>query len=503
MIDSLLNSLKSQLSSAQLSSAQSPHDTGMQVEHKQYQYMSLKIPIEKPLPLASVSMENSFFLSKSDMNLTLLGLGTFLSFQAQGENRFSLIKSSYEKTLQQWKNKQQVSPIAFHAFAFDENDPMEEHWQGIPNTVLSIPFILIKEVNCCQTLLVNIHLNQSSYEASYEAIVLQVETLLIEYLKKLKLQTNSCTKGVKEEKTFTSTEAYATDIPSSDWLDLTHKAITKIQSSHIGKIVTSRQLTLRSVEKEKEKQISINQLTQQLIKHYPTCTIFSYHISGKSIIAASPERLLTLQHPDIQSDAIGGTVRRPSQKNQQKSKSIPSPLFKQSPIDTESTKHKTEHQKLLKEHAFIAQDIYQRLDPLCHTLKMPVSPYLMKLHNMYHFETPIQGKLMNQYDIFDIIQTLHPTPAVAGYPTHDARQGLIKNENYDRGWYTGAFGWLEGDSNGRINGELSVMLRCALIQEDKITLFAGAGLVSESDPEIEWLETELKMQTILELLLQL
>ena len=495
MIDSLLNSLKTQLFTAQQFTAQPSHNEKTKIEDQQYQYMSLKIPVEKPLPLASVSMENSFFLSKSDMNLTLLGLGTFLSFQAQGENRFSLIKSYYEKTLQQWKNKQQVPPIAFHAFAFDENDPMAEHWQGIPNTLLSIPFILIKEVNSCQTLLINIHLNQDSYEV----ILLQVETLLIEYLKQFEAPVESCTEDVKNKNNFISTEAYTTDAPSSDWLTLTHKAINEIQSGRIEKIVTSRRLTLRTVEKK----IAGNLLTQQLIKHYPTCTILSYHISGKTMIAASPERLLTLQHPDIQSDAVGGTIRKHSQTNQQKSKSIPAPLFKQSLIDTESTEHKAEHQKLLKEHAFIAQDIYQRLDPLCHTLKMPVYPYLMKLHNMYHFETPIQGKLMNQYDIFDIIQTLHPTPAVAGYPTHDARQWLIHNENYDRGWYSGAFGWLEGDSHDRINGELSVMLRCALIQEDKITLFAGAGLVSESDPQIEWLETELKMQTILELLLQL
>lgn len=488
MIDSLLNSLKAQLLIAQTS----PRDTETPDNNKQYHYMGLKIPIEKPIPLAPVGIENSFFLCKADINLTLLGLGTFLSFRTEGENRFNLIKSNYEKTLKQWKNKEQVPPIAFHAFAFDENDPMTEHWQDIPNALLAIPFILIKEVNSCQTLLINIHLHQDSYKT----ILFQLETLLIEYLKQLESQEKLYSKGVKKEKTLCSTEAYTTDIPSPDWMHLTHAAVSEIQSGHIDKLVTSRQLTLQS----EQKKFAVNQLTEQLIKHYPTCTILSYHISGKTMIAASPERLLTLQHPNIQSDAIGGTIRRHSQTNKQQSKSIPLPLFDQSLIDTGSAEYKIEHQKLLKEHAFIAQDIYQRLDPLCHTLKMPVYPFLMKLHNMYHFETPIQGKLMNQYDIFDIIQTLHPTPAVAGYPTHDAQQWLIKNENYNRGWYTGAFGWLEGDLNARINGELSVMLRCALIKDNKITLFAGAGLISESDPEIEWLETELKMQTILEIL---
>ena len=205
------------------------------------------------------------------------------------------------------------------------------------------------------------------------------------------------------------------------------------------------------------------------------------------MIAASPEHLLTLQHPDIQSDAIGGTILNDHS-------SYHTGLIKQ--LIVQSDAKSAESKKLLKEHAIIAQDIYQRLDPLCNTLTMPISPFLKKLHNMYHLETPIQGKLNDEYDLFDVIETLHPTPAVAGYPAQESKQWLLENEHYHRGWYTGAFGWLEGNQNG----ELSVMLRCALIKDNQLTIFAGAGLIAESDPEIEWQETESKMQTILEML---
>lgn len=118
----------------------------------------------------------------------------------------------------------------------------------------------------------------------------------------------------------------------------------------------------------------------------------------------------------------------------------------------------------------------------------------MMLHNMYHLETLIQGTIKPNYGFFDLIEALHPTPAVAGFPAHKAKRWLVQHEGYNRGWYSGAFGWVDSD----FNGELSVMLRCALIKEQKITLFAGAGLVAESDPETEWLETEIKMNTILE-----
>lgn len=208
-------------------------------------------------------------------------------------------------------------------------------------------------------------------------------------------------------------------------------------------------------------------------------------------MAASPENLLRLHHPNIQSDAIGGTIQRKRMENGQFA-SLPLPLHSLLSTDTSTSESK----KLLKEHLFIAQDIYNRLDPLCKTLIMPGSPLLMKLHHLYHLETPIHGQLMDEVDLFDVIKALHPTPAVAGSPAQIARQWLLENENYHRGWYTGAFGWLDG----HLNGELSVLLRCAIHKDRQIDLFAGAGLVAESDAEQEWYETELKMQTILDML---
>ena len=157
MIDSLLNSLKAQL---ELFESKTPQ------KKLKYGYSTLQIPMEQLIPLVSVNIDECFFLTKPDTGFSLLGLGSLLTFEAEGSHRFKKVKSDYSKILNKWvnintKDKEEVTPVALLTFAFDENDPMTEHWQGIPNTLLSIPFILIKEVNCCQTLLVNIHLNQS------------------------------------------------------------------------------------------------------------------------------------------------------------------------------------------------------------------------------------------------------------------------------------------------------------------------------------------------------
>ncbi len=463
MLDSLLILIKHEL-----------HEQASDfIKNNSYQYCTLQIPIDAQISLLATGIEQSFFLCKPDSPLTLLGLGSFINLEATGEHRFSSIKSAYTDILQQWQDKDIISPIAFHAFAFDKNDPMTGHWSSLPNTLIRIPLILFKEIDNQQTLFINVDLKKWKKQKNYiSEVFLKIESLLKDYFKEI----NQYSDTTSESKS----ELFNRPL-SISWIQITKKAINKIRSGSIDKIVTSRQFSL-----SKEKKISTIQLSRNLIKNYPGCTILSYQFSGKTIIVASPEHLITLDYPNIKSDAIGGTIHRKADKNRFISSLAQFPL--------------EDKNRLLKEHDFIVQAIYHGLDSLCHTLKIPLSPFLMKLHNMYHLKTPIQGKLMDQYDLFDVVQTLHPTPAVAGYPTQQSRQWLLENENYQRGWYTGAFGYLENNSQGKINGELSVMLRCAVINKNKMTLFAGAGLVAESDPETEWQETELKMQTILEML---
>ena len=449
----------------------------------QYRFVSLKISLQQPIPLSATNIEPGFFLCKPDSSQTLLGLGSFITIKTQAKERFQSIKAAYNDILKDWKDKEHCTPIAFHAFAFDEDDSMTGEWSGLDNTLLTIPLILFKEVESRQTLFINIDLHDGKEQKNYiNELLLKIKSLLKSYFNEIKqsIVNNSDLKSSDVKKPKPDIQLLNNPL-SISWLQLTKKAIHTIHSGCVDKIVTSRQFTLN-----KQHKISIPRLIKNLIKNYPSCTILSYQFSGKTIITASPEQLLSLDYPNIKSDAIGGTIHRNTDKKHS--------------INGLSQSALADKNRLLKEHDFIVQAIYQGLDSLCHTLKMPVSPFLMKLHNMYHLETPIQGKLIEQYDLFDAIETLHPTPAVAGYPSKKAKQWLLDNEGYQRGWYTGAFGYLENNAQGKTNGELSVMLRCAIINKNKMTLFAGAGLVAESEPEMEWQETELKMQTILEMI---
>ncbi len=483
MIDALINSLKAQLASL---------ETNIERDQSHCRYASLEVPLEQAIPLSPLAINHSFFLSQPESDLTILGLGSLIHLNAQGKDRFSTIKKDFSDLIKLWHQTLKTDtahPFAFMGFAFDENDPMENQWDHFPNTLLTIPKVLLIEKHSSQTLCINVELNQSSYNSFFNAIR--------DYLAPL-FKSSKTTGNI-------ALNTHVDRLEQNNWETLARKAITQIKSGQYDKLVTSRQHSLQTMTP-----VSIPHLIQNLINHYPCCTIFSYFNSGTTMVAASPEKLVTLNHPDIQSNALGGTIIRSKQKkmNPEDISSIASPstlpFFLKQP-GSQTDIELSESEKLLKEHQFISQTIYQNLDPLCLTLKMPVSPFLIKLRNLYHLETPVQGKLMADYDLFDVINALHPTPAVAGLPTQQAKHWLLENEDYHRGWYTGAFGWIDGHSNG----DLSVMLRCTLIKTvensqqakgSQLDLFAGAGLVAESTPEAEWQETELKMRTILEML---
>src|SRR6185436_10948230 len=108
-------------------------------------------------------------------------------------------------------------------------------------------------------------------------------------------------------------------------------------------------------------------------------------------------------------------------------------------------------------------------------------PRLRKLANVQHLFTPVHGRLATGRGILDVVERLHPTPAVGGVPTRAALALLRESEALDRGWYSGPVGWL----NGGGEGEFVVGIRSALLRGREATLFAGCGIVADSVPSAE------------------
>lgn len=148
------------------------------------------------------------------------------------------------------------------------------------------------------------------------------------------------------------------------------------------------------------------------------------------------------------------------------------------------------------EHRLVVDDVVGRLEPFVDHLEVPTNPSLKRMATVQHLSTPVHGTLSAPKPVLELVDALHPTPAVGGTPRGQATSFIEKMEGFDRGWYAGGIGWVDGAGDG----EFAIALRCGLIEGTQAHIFAGAGIVADSDPEAELLETRLKLRPLLELL---
>ncbi len=265
-------------------------------------------------------------------------------------------------------------------------------------------------------------------------------------------------------------------LPADDqaWRQRVQEALGTIRSGSVEKLVLTRR-----VELALERQPEIGRVIPWLAARYPTGTVFALRRPEASMLGVSPERLLSLQAGVVVADALAGSAPRSTRNDE----------------DERLGEGLLEDAKARAEHEHVVEGIVDALEPLCAGLVAPQAPSVVRLPTVQHLSTHVHGRVRPEVTVFDLISRLHPTPAVGGTPRDSALAWLANNGEQERGWYTGGVGWL--DDSG---GDISVVLRCALLAADRATLFAGAGIVEGSDPAAEFLETDWKLQAILEAL---
>jgi menaquinone-specific isochorismate synthase len=145
-------------------------------------------------------------------------------------------------------------------------------------------------------------------------------------------------------------------------------------------------------------------------------------------------------------------------------------------------------EKDLREHRWVSDVVRSHLEPLCKRVDKPEKERLLKLAHVQHLFTPFHGQLKNGISDGDIVGCLHPTPAVGGHPKDKAYELIRELETFDRGWYAGPIGWINGTG-----AEFAVAIRSALLNAQQLILYAGSGIVQGSTAEKEWEETEIKL----------
>ncbi len=214
----------------------------------------------------------------------------------------------------------------------------------------------------------------------------------------------------------------------------------------------------------------------RLRAHYPHCHVFSFTAGDATFLGASPELLVSLQGGEVRALALAGSARRGE---------TPEEDDRRGRALMESAKDRAEHRTVLRA-------ILEALGEFATQVRAPQEPQLRKFRNIQHLATPISGRALPGVDVLDLVGRLHPTPAVCGWPTEVARAVIAEHEDFDRGWYAGPIGWLDAAGDG----EFAVALRAALVRGRRAWLFAGNGIMGDSDPASELAEVELKFQPL-------
>jgi isochorismate synthase len=253
------------------------------------------------------------------------------------------------------------------------------------------------------------------------------------------------------------------------WLAEVAAARGAIAANQLAKVVLARSTPARG-------RIEPAAVVAALDDRHPECTRFAIRPrgGGATFVGATPERLIQRVGRAIASEALAGSIAR-------------------------TTDDRADAARLLAsgkdrgEHAIVVDAIAAALGARCSALSVPPTPAVRTLRHVHHLRTTIAGTLRGSDHVVELASALHPTPAVGGWPTPAALAFIAAHEPAPRGWYGAPVGWF--DASG--DGELVVAIRSALLDGDRADVWAGAGIVADSEPIAEWDETWIKQRAVL------
>jgi menaquinone-specific isochorismate synthase len=272
-------------------------------------------------------------------------------------------------------------------------------------------------------------------------------------------------------------------LTAPQWERAVSAAVARIQAGELGKVVLARDLYAAA-----SATIDPRVLLARLARRYPDCWTFSC----ANLIGATPELYIRREGAAVSSLVLAGTTRRGRSEAEDR-------LLGEALLASD---------KDVGEHRFAVADVRRALTPFCDRLDIDARPSLLRLANVQHLATHVTGYLGaaamppgggapgGHASALALAAALHPTAAVCGTPSGAAMELIRELEGMDRGRYAGPVGWIDAQGNG----EWGIALRCAELDGSRARLFAGCGIVADSDPAAELAEAQNKFRAMLDAL---
>ncbi|UAC47650.1 isochorismate synthase [Bacillus aquiflavi] len=429
-----------------------------------------KIDHIEPLSFFAAGRENMFgerfFLKEPSSENYFIGLGICKLIRSdERDNRFLLVEKEwkrfiYEGMISNPYKHAGLGPVLFGGFSFDPFKPKTELWSKFNDSTFHVPKFMLSKVNGHAYLTTNLICTKNDEATFVEKVIEERENLLnvlFEY------KPDFADAQLKKK----------IEINPLQWKETVANAIEDLKkSATLKKVVLARELRLYFSD-----DINIEQVLFHLLSDQVDSFIFAFESNGDCFIGASPERLVKKNNENVFSTCLAGSIRRG--KTDQEDKLLGETLLKD--------------EKNLIEHQYVVDMIKEAMNETCDEVILPSNPTLLKVRDIQHLYTPVVGKVNSDRSLLTLVERLHPTPALGGLPKKEAVKKIREIEELDRGLYAGPIGWMDYQGNG----EFAVAIRSGLIQGQEASLFAGCGVVVDSNPEIEYQETDMKFRPML------
>ena len=423
----------------------------------------------------------------------MVGLGTAARFTTTGSGRFEAARrwwiaaTEAEAAESGGADRSTVpddglprrSPLAFAAFAFADDSPVE--------SVLLVPEFVVGSAHGRSWLTWQVDLdspaNAQRAAAGWRPGQAEAEQRLEELLAEAGRGSRG---GWANAGPAAGLELSDGALSQEGYRAAVVRGVREIEAGTLTKLVLARDAVVRSADP-----VDVPQVLRTLAVQYRDC--WTYAVNG--LIGSTPEMLVKVDGDIAQARVLAGTLDRDG-----------------APVGTAGTDYArqllTDDPKQRHEHRLAVDSLTERLEPFTTSLEAPDEPFVLELPNVWHLATDVTARLVGAEaarrtgpGALALTEALHPTAAVCGTPREAATTLInrLESEDHglDRGLFAGPVGWLDGNGNG----EFGIALRGAVVQDaHTVRLYAGCGIVAASDPEAELAETHAKMRPMLQAL---
>lgn len=403
-----------------------------------------------------------YFWQNREKNFTLVGLGNAYTIESNKENqRYTNVENQWKQLLQgvDYENLLQ-QPILFGSFTFDPKKGVSDEWSNFShaNFALATHQLVIR--------------NEKAYVNTH---IVSKQNISEEQISKLLAERDEIIHQaqVKGSKTYAKPVVNKMTEPfKEEYLKSISNVTDAIKDGQADKVVIARSLALRFDEK-----VDPTNVLTQVYNEQPESYLFGQENGENLFFGASPERLVSVKDGQAYSSCIAGSIKRGATKEH----------------DNALGAELLNDAKNLQEHQYVVDMITSSFEDTCSSYTVPESPQLLKIRDIQHLYTPVEGYLNDGATILQMVEKLHPTPALGGAPRGKAMEMIRQYEPMNRGIYAGPIGWLNAEGDG----EFAVAIRSALLQKDQAYLYAGGGIVADSEPQSEYEETLVKFRPML------